>query len=89
MDVTPFAFASSLPMTDPDAGSRRSIWCWSPCARGARLDQAALVGEHDGLDAIPHAELGEDPGDVRLHRRLAEKELVTEVGSEQASAATA
>ena len=39
--------------------------------RMARADEAALVREHDGLDAAGDAELGHQPGDVRLDRRLA------------------
>jgi len=29
--------------------------------------QPGFVGEHDGLDAVAQAELGQDPSDVNLH----------------------
>lgn len=34
------------------------------------MHQPALIGQDDGLNAIAHAELGEDAGDVGLDRRL-------------------
>ena len=39
-----------------------------------------LVGEHDDLDAVAEAELGEDPGDVGLHGRLADEECRGDLG---------
>jgi hypothetical protein len=36
------------------------------------VTSADSLGEHDRLDAVAHAELGEHALDVRLHRRLAE-----------------
>jgi hypothetical protein len=39
------------------------------------VDQAAFVGEHRDLHAVAQAQLGQEPGDVRLHRRLAEEQL--------------
>ena len=47
--------------------------------------QAGLVGEDDRLDPVAQAELGQDPGDVGLHRRLAEGELGGEFGVAQAA----
>jgi hypothetical protein len=38
--------------------------------RCARRDDAVLVGEDDGLDAVAEAELQQDVRDVRLHGRL-------------------
>ena len=45
---------------------------WSSGAL-ADADQADLVGEDHGLDAISQAELGQHPPDVRLHGSLAEE----------------
>jgi hypothetical protein len=36
----------------------------------AGRDHAGFVGEHDRLNAVAQAELGQDAGDVRLHRCL-------------------
>src|SRR5260370_22938784 len=36
----------------------------------ARPDQAGLVGQDDHLNPVAQAELGQDPADVRLDRRL-------------------
>src|SRR3954469_24826746 len=47
--------------------------------RGARLDDAGLVGEHDGLDAVAQAQLHQHASDVRLHRRLADEELLRDL----------
>ena len=47
---------------------------------GSRFDEPALVGEDDGLDAVAQVELGEDAGDVRLHRRLADEQLGGDLG---------
>ena len=41
------------------------------------VDEPALVGEDDGLDAVAKDELGEDVRDVRLTVCLADEELVT------------
>src|ERR1700733_10685138 len=42
-----------------------------PYASGrAGLHQAGLVGEHDRLHPVAQAQLGQDPADVRLDRRL-------------------
>src|ERR1700677_5348247 len=43
-------------------------------ALGRRADQAGLGGEDDDLDAVAQAELGEDPRDMGLDRRLAERQ---------------
>ena len=50
-----------------------------------RPGDAFLVGEHDDLDPVAQAELGEDPCDVALHRRLAEVELARDLGVRQAA----
>jgi hypothetical protein len=39
------------------------------------LDEAALVCENDGLDAVAKAELGQDVRDVRLRCVLADDEV--------------
>src|SRR4051812_44371007 len=46
----------------------------------ARADEAALVGEDDGLDAAADVELGQQAGDMGLDRGLAEPELLRESG---------
>ena len=40
----------------------------------ARVHEARLVGEHDGLDAVAEPELVEHATDVRLHRGLGDEE---------------
>jgi hypothetical protein len=40
----------------------------------ARCDEAARVGEHDGVDAIAQRQLGEDAAHVRLDRRLRDED---------------
>ena len=56
----------------------------APAAVGVRdwvvVQEPALVGEDDGLDAVAKAELGEDVRDVRLDGRLADEELLTDLG---------
>jgi hypothetical protein len=42
---------------------------------GGQAQQAALVGERDGLDAVPQAEFGQYPGEVGLHGLLTEVQL--------------
>src|SRR4051794_39420903 len=51
----------------------------------ALVDEPRLVGDDHGLDPVAHAELGEDPGDVRLHRRLRDDELLGDLGVRQAA----
>src|SRR5450759_2752971 len=41
-----------------------------PPARAGGLHQARLVGEDHYLDSVAQVELGQNPRDVRLHRRL-------------------
>ena len=36
--------------------------------------QPGFVGEHDGLDAVTQAELGQDPADMNLHRALGQEQ---------------
>src|SRR5256885_13993952 len=40
----------------------------------SRGDEARLVGDHDELDAVSRAQLGEDAGDVRLDCQRTEEE---------------
>jgi hypothetical protein len=47
---------------------------------GARLDESGLVGGYYGLDAVPGAELGQDPGDVGSHRGLADYQFRGDLG---------
>jgi len=49
-------------------------------AGGTGRDQAALVGVDHCLDAVAEAELLQDVGDVRLRRRLADDELLADLG---------
>src|SRR5947208_9245257 len=60
-----------------DALSERR-YCCSTTPRGVRSggDEAGLVGDHDELDAVSRAQLGEDAGDVRLDRQGAQVESV-------------
>ncbi len=53
-----------------------------------RLDEAGLVGEHDRLDAVAEIDLLQDVPDVRLHGRLAEKELLCSSASPAATVRT-
>src|SRR5579864_4548683 len=48
--------------------------------RLARTHQSALVGEDDGLDAVPQIQFREDVGQVGLDRRFANEETVTDLG---------
>ena len=49
------------------------------------LEQPGLVGEHDGLDAVAQVELLEDVGDVRLDGRLADEQLLPDLGVREAA----
>src|SRR5215207_3584941 len=54
-----------------------------PTARGLRsgaVREPGLVGEHDGLDAVAQAELGQQPRDVRLDRRFLDGEQLGDLG---------
>src|SRR5688572_21259044 len=46
----------------------------------AGIDDAVVVGEHDGGGAVPHAQLGEDRADVCLDGRLAHDEGGSDLG---------
>ena len=59
-----------------------SLW-WGP-AIIRRLEKAALVGEHHRLDAVAQAELLEDVRDVGLDGRLADVELLPDLGVREA-----
>ena len=49
---------------------------WIPCVRlGGVTDQAGLVGQHDELDPVAGAGLGEQPADVGLHGRLGDHQV--------------
>jgi hypothetical protein len=57
--------------TDNDS----AVMCWAREVSHdafAWRDEAAFLGEGDGLRAVGQAELLEDPGDVGLHGRLAD-----------------
>jgi len=58
--------------------TRRLLACrpgWlGPSAVGVRGYQPGFVGEHDGMDPVAQAELGQQMGHVRLHRRLADRQ---------------
>ena len=51
----------------------------------AGLDEASLVGEHDGLGAVVEVELGEDACDVRLDGGVADDEFAGDVGVREAA----
>src|SRR5919206_2396576 len=55
-----------------------------PSAR-RRLHEACVVGEHDRLHAVAEVELAEDARDVRLHRRLADDELLGDLRIREAA----
>ena len=46
---------------------------WHVLGQAAGLDQAGLVGEHDGLHPVPQPELGKHPSDVGFHRGLGDE----------------
>lgn len=48
--------------------------------RAHGVDDAGLVGEDHGLYAVPDLELGQDPGDVGLDRRLSDDDLRGDLG---------
>jgi hypothetical protein len=52
--------------------------------RSLALDQAALVGQHHSLNAIPHVKFREDVPDVRLDGCLADDEPIGDFGVRQA-----
>ena len=54
-----------------------SCRCW---LRRTWLDEAAFVGEHDGLDPVPELQLGQDAGHVGLDGRFAEEERGCDLG---------
>ena len=47
--------------------------------------QPGFVGEHDGLDAVAEAELGQDPANVDLHRALGQEQAGRDLAVGQAS----
>src|SRR5262245_2717760 len=67
-------------------GSCRSATCKQQVSGGrVSLDEAGLVGEHDGLDPVAEAELLEDVGDVGLDGCLADEELLPDLVVGQAA----
>src|SRR4051794_15070195 len=48
-------------------------------AGGAGNDESALVGGHDGLRPVAHAELREYPADVGLHGLLRDEQLARDL----------
>ena len=50
----------------------------------ARLDEAGLVGQHDGLDAVAEAELGQYPPDMDLDGSLGQVHLAGDLAVGQA-----
>jgi hypothetical protein len=55
---------------------------WLP---GVRLEEACLVGKHDGLDAVAEVELLQDVGDVCLDGGVADVELSRDLPVRQAA----
>ena len=56
-----------------------------PPTSRVRVDEPGLVGEHDRLDAVAQVELLEDVRDVRLDGRLADVELLADLGVREAA----
>lgn len=54
----------------------------------ARADEAGLIGKHDRLHAVPQAQLGENPGHVRLDRRLAQRQVAGQFRIAETTAST-
>lgn len=52
------------------------------------LDDAAFVGEYDGLDAVPQAELGQYPADMDFHRALGQEQAGRDLAVGQAGGDT-
>ena len=52
---------------------------------GLRGEDSRLVRKDDGLDAVAKIELLEDVGDVRLDRRFADVQLVTDLAVREAA----
>ena len=50
------------------------------CLVAARLDEAGLVGEDDGLGAVVEVELGEDACDVGFDGGFADDEFAGDLG---------
>jgi hypothetical protein len=53
--------------------------------RFARLDDAGLVGQDDGLDPVAQAELGEQVADVGFHGGVADEEVGGDLGVGEAA----
>src|SRR5215475_9836813 len=51
---------------------------------GLGVEEPCFVCEHDRLDAVAQIELLEDVRDVRLHGRVADVELLADLGVRQA-----
>src|SRR5579884_2581743 len=56
-------------------------WYDGPAGSGLpRGDQPAFVGEDHELHPVPHPELHQDPTHMGFHRRLAQKQLLADLG---------
>src|SRR3954454_22707193 len=73
----------------PAASSRGRVLCGTKAAgpvvtkddaAASGLEETALVGEHDGLCAVPQLQLLEQPGDVGLDRGVADEQLAADLG---------
>jgi Protein of unknown function (DUF1524) len=76
---------AATPATHPTSTATATASAASRGASGVALDQAGLVGQHHGLDAVAQVQLGEDPRDVGLHRRLGHVELFADLGVRQSA----
>ena len=68
----------------PDRRARETAEARGLTRSAHRVDESVLVGEHDGLDPVAQAELGEEPGHVGLDRVDAHEELAGDLGVRQA-----
>ena len=73
----------SLRLVEPALTTRTAVVPCYVCetlSRRAGLHEPRLVGDDDGLHTVAQAQLLEDPRHVGLHRRLAEEELLRDLG---------
>src|ERR1700728_3356864 len=65
--------------------SRGGVRACSRRFRSARCDEAAFVGQHDGLVAVAEVQLGEDAADVGLGGLFGDDQGAADVGVGQAA----
>ena len=68
---------------------RNRLGVGGPVRRGrAGGYQPGFVGEYDGLDAVPQAELGQYPADMDFHRALGQEQAGRDLAVGQAGGDT-